>query len=96
MRPSSYPEGMTFEESYNEASNSVPIAQLWHQSGSCPEGTIPIRRITEADIFRQSSVQRFGRMNLQNNFNLSSKAGSQPVIEVYLTNHKNFICISNN
>ncbi|KAK9027714.1 hypothetical protein V6N11_067537 [Hibiscus sabdariffa] len=36
--------------------------QLWRMSGeSCPEGTIPIRRTTEADMLRASSVTRFGR-----------------------------------
>ncbi|OEL17705.1 hypothetical protein BAE44_0021276 [Dichanthelium oligosanthes] len=36
--------------------------QLWAASGeSCPEGSVPIRRITEADVFRASSVRRFGR-----------------------------------
>ncbi|XP_027361457.1 uncharacterized protein LOC113869363 [Abrus precatorius] len=36
--------------------------QLWTLSGeSCPEGTIPIRRTTEQDMLRASSVSRFGR-----------------------------------
>uniref|UniRef100_A0A5B6Z0V5 Neprosin PEP catalytic domain-containing protein n=2 Tax=Davidia involucrata TaxID=16924 RepID=A0A5B6Z0V5_DAVIN len=36
--------------------------QLWSISGeSCPEGTIPIRRTTEKDILRASSIRRFGR-----------------------------------
>ncbi|KAK1408694.1 hypothetical protein QVD17_40685 [Tagetes erecta] len=36
--------------------------QLWSLSGEyCPEGTIPIRRTTEQDVLRASSVQRFGR-----------------------------------
>lgn len=36
--------------------------QLWSLSGeSCPEGTVPIRRTTEHDILRASSVRRFGR-----------------------------------
>ena len=37
-------------------------AQLWAASGeSCPEGYVPIRRTTEADVLRASSVRRFGR-----------------------------------
>ncbi|KAF5208167.1 putative carboxyl-terminal proteinase, partial [Thalictrum thalictroides] len=36
--------------------------QLWRTTGeSCPEGTIPIRRIKEVDLLRASSVQKFGR-----------------------------------
>lgn len=30
-------------------------------SESCPEGTIPIRKTTEQDVLRASSVRRFGR-----------------------------------
>ncbi|KAK1279418.1 hypothetical protein QJS04_geneDACA002771 [Acorus gramineus] len=36
--------------------------QQWRSSGeSCPEGTVPIRRTTEADVLRASSIGRFGR-----------------------------------
>lgn len=36
--------------------------QLWAESGeSCPEGTVPIRRTTEKDVLRASSLRRFGR-----------------------------------
>ncbi|XP_027347019.1 uncharacterized protein LOC113858531 [Abrus precatorius] len=39
--------------------------QLWSLYGeSCPEGTIPIRRTTEQDMLRASSVSRFGRKNI--------------------------------
>jgi len=38
------------------------LPQAWRRSGeSCPEGTIPVRRTTEADVLRASSVARFGR-----------------------------------
>ncbi|KAL2560042.1 hypothetical protein Fot_04781 [Forsythia ovata] len=44
--------GMFFEENF----------QLWSLSGeSCPEGTVPIRRTTEQEILRASSLSRFGR-----------------------------------
>ncbi|KAI4328193.1 hypothetical protein L6164_020569 [Bauhinia variegata] len=40
--------------------------QLWSMSGeSCPEGTIPIRRTTEQDMFRASSIHRFGRKSIR-------------------------------
>ncbi|KAL3501153.1 hypothetical protein ACH5RR_035602 [Cinchona calisaya] len=36
--------------------------QLWSMSGeSCPEGTVPIRRTSEQDILRASSIRRFAR-----------------------------------
>lgn len=41
---------------------TVESLQLWAVSGeSCPEGTVPIRRTTEADMLRASSLRRFGR-----------------------------------
>nr|GMD13328.1 uncharacterized protein LOC107814626 [Ipomoea batatas] len=36
--------------------------QLWSLSGeSCPEGTVPIRRTSEQDVLRASSISEFGR-----------------------------------
>jgi hypothetical protein len=36
--------------------------QAWTRSGeSCPEGTVPVRRTTEADVLRASSARRFGK-----------------------------------
>ena len=36
--------------------------QLWSFLGeSCPQGTIPIRRTTEQDLRRASSITTFGR-----------------------------------
>ncbi|KAG7586570.1 Neprosin activation peptide [Arabidopsis thaliana x Arabidopsis arenosa] len=57
MDPPEIPEGYSKDdESYEEDS------QLWSLSGeSCPEGTIPIRRTTEQDMLRASSVSGFGR-----------------------------------
>jgi hypothetical protein len=37
-------------------------SQLWEESGeSCPEGSVPIRRTTEKDVLRASSIGRYGR-----------------------------------
>jgi hypothetical protein len=37
------------------------LPQTWRSSGEwCPEGTIPVRRTTEGDLLRASSVGRFG------------------------------------
>ncbi|KAK1376580.1 DUF239 domain-containing protein/DUF4409 domain-containing protein [Heracleum sosnowskyi] len=46
----------------NPADSESENYQLWSVSGeSCPEGTVPIRRTTEQDVLRASSVRRFGR-----------------------------------
>ena len=62
MRPSSYPEGFSFDEINDVSSNSEPeFTQPWHLNGRCPEGTIPIRRTKEEDLLRASSVANYGR-----------------------------------
>ncbi|KAH9776287.1 hypothetical protein KPL71_006661 [Citrus sinensis] len=54
--PPARPKGDEREETATES------LQLWTDSGeSCPEGTVPIRRTTEKDILRASSIKRFGR-----------------------------------
>lgn len=46
----------------NSTEAATEVFQLWTHSGeSCPEGTIPIRRITEKDVSRADSVEKFGR-----------------------------------
>lgn len=63
MRPSFHPEGLFDENKLaeNKEKPSVPITQLWHANGKCPEDTIPIRRTKEEDVLRASSVKRYGR-----------------------------------
>ncbi|XP_028798387.1 uncharacterized protein LOC114753845 [Neltuma alba] len=65
MRPSFHPEKSMLEKSEVSA-KLQPVAQLWKQSGSCPEETIPIRRIGKEDILRAKSIQQFGKKNLKN------------------------------
>ncbi|KAF1872847.1 hypothetical protein Lal_00015947 [Lupinus albus] len=58
-RPLNPPEKPKDHRQMEELSENF---QLWSLSGeSCPEGTIPIRRTTEQDMLRASSVSRFGR-----------------------------------
>ncbi|XP_028777886.1 uncharacterized protein LOC114734417, partial [Neltuma alba] len=47
------------------SSKSKPIVQPWHQVGSCPNRTIPIRRTRKEDILRASSIQQLGKKNLK-------------------------------
>ncbi|XP_038698969.1 uncharacterized protein LOC119996414 [Tripterygium wilfordii] len=58
MRPSVYPEGALGNMESEKGSKS--FTQLWQLNGRCPQGTVPIRRITEEDILRASSIERFG------------------------------------
>ncbi|VFQ76435.1 unnamed protein product [Cuscuta campestris] len=71
MRPSYHPEGLFKDEKLstlkdvNDEPNPIPH-QLWHLSGRCPEGTIPIRRTKEDDLLRVSSTfKRYGKKKLK-------------------------------
>ncbi|KAK1285922.1 hypothetical protein QJS10_CPB20g00472 [Acorus calamus] len=57
MKPLSYPKG--FEHAKNIVKSE--LHQPWHLNGTCPEGTIPIRRIQKSDLMRAASLENFGR-----------------------------------
>ncbi|XP_020574765.1 uncharacterized protein LOC110020846 isoform X2 [Phalaenopsis equestris] len=64
LRPAFHPEGLYDERKVasDQSNNGAhSIAQLWHQSGRCPKGTVPIRRTRREDILRASSVKRYGK-----------------------------------
>uniref|UniRef100_A0A7N2LFU9 Neprosin PEP catalytic domain-containing protein n=1 Tax=Quercus lobata TaxID=97700 RepID=A0A7N2LFU9_QUELO len=83
MRPSSYPEGFSFDEINDVSSNFEPeFTQPWHLNGRCPEGTIPIRRTKEEDLLRAGSVENFGRKKYHTNAHTSN---NDPQIHEYAT-----------
>ncbi|CAH1433952.1 unnamed protein product [Lactuca virosa] len=48
------------------------VKQLWNSKGeSCPQGTIPIRRQTESEIFTSDSISTFGKRTSRNDFSPS-------------------------
>ncbi|CAN6373653.1 unnamed protein product [Urochloa humidicola] len=57
MRPSYHPGALHDDSDIAPH----PITQTWHQNSKCPENTIPIRRTTEEDILRASSVGSYGK-----------------------------------
>ncbi|CAN6345425.1 unnamed protein product [Urochloa humidicola] len=59
--PVERPRGSGLVVDSDEKDEDEVLPQAWRRSGeSCPEGTIPVRRTTEADVLRASSVSRFG------------------------------------
>ncbi|KAJ0755132.1 putative neprosin [Helianthus annuus] len=47
---------------HNSSDETINTFQLWAESNEfCPEGTVPIRRTTETDVLRASSLKQFGR-----------------------------------
>ncbi|XP_004501481.3 protein neprosin-like [Cicer arietinum] len=53
----------------NSLNASSDVFQTWQKSGSCPEGTVPIRRILKEDLLRVSSLDRFGQKPIEPFFN---------------------------
>lgn len=60
MMPSYHPEGL-YRDGKKVGKGESGIAQLWHKSGRCAHGTIPVRRTREEDLLRASSIQSFGK-----------------------------------
>ncbi|XP_018482156.1 uncharacterized protein LOC108853209 isoform X1 [Raphanus sativus] len=71
---------------------SKPItSQIWSKSGTCPKGTIPVRRVSREDIIRASSPSHFGRktprrydfldnaLKHKGNFNITAERLGQPL-----------------
>ncbi|XP_042960351.1 uncharacterized protein LOC122295408 [Carya illinoinensis] len=44
-----------------DSSPAPALSQTWQKSGSCPLGTVPIRRIRKQDLLRAASLEHFGR-----------------------------------
>ncbi|RAL43050.1 hypothetical protein DM860_009832 [Cuscuta australis] len=61
MRPEYQPEGLMGLEKEGSGERTIPVTQLWHMNGHCPEGTVPIRRTNKEDVLRASSVKKFGK-----------------------------------
>lgn len=64
MRPSYIPVPDSIKSQNHSSSRSIPL-QVWQRSGSCPKGTIPIRRVSKQDLLRFYDIERFGRKNPQ-------------------------------
>lgn len=61
MRPSSDVLTETSTTAKNKTYEVVQAFQTWQKSGTCPNGTIPIRRIHREDLLRAASLDQFGR-----------------------------------
>ncbi|KAI4376970.1 hypothetical protein MLD38_014670 [Melastoma candidum] len=46
---------------------SLLASQTWRKNGSCPIGTVPIRRVRKQDLLRATSVGEFGKKYLPSN-----------------------------
>ncbi|KAJ0724853.1 putative neprosin [Helianthus annuus] len=67
MRPIYHPNPVddtkvsSMMNSTTDGRSSSSITQLWHSTGKCPKGTIPVRRTKKVDVLRASSIKSFGK-----------------------------------
>ncbi|RWR72566.1 NEP-interacting protein 1 [Cinnamomum micranthum f. kanehirae] len=64
-------------------STSKPLEQLWHKSGSCPGGTIPIRRTRRRDLLGAISSQGFGVKASSSEFEVSKSLFGDDVTRLF-------------
>lgn len=62
------------------------VVQAWHATGEvCPEDTVPIRRTTEKDLLRASSLRRYGRKPVRQGVRRDSTSSGHEVCGSYKT-----------
>ncbi|MBA0876793.1 hypothetical protein Goshw_028594, partial [Gossypium schwendimanii] len=84
-------DGVMMTAEVEEEEEGEEHVQLWRMSGeTCPEGTIPIRRTTEQDLLRASSVRRFGRKPRRRVRRDSTSNGHEVSPELYGDNYPRF------
>ncbi|KAK9683838.1 hypothetical protein RND81_10G168000 [Saponaria officinalis] len=71
----------------NKSSTLKTPGQTWQKSGSCPKGTIPIRRVRKRDLLRFSNLERFGRKSPPIATNSSNKGQLYPDRTVVVNNN---------
>ncbi|KAL5071722.1 hypothetical protein RYX36_022609 [Vicia faba] len=65
----------------DEESYMTVTSQIWQKNGSCPKGTIPIRRIRKRELLKACSIDEYGRkkpsfLNRQVNHRLNNNLDS--------------------
>ncbi|KAM5565970.1 protein neprosin [Rosa sericea] len=78
--------------------SSMMVTQPWKKNGSCPEGTIPVRRIRKEDLLRASSVEAYGRKKHSSSrphvLHESSTSHSNRTVNVQQANHSKAILLT--
>lgn len=49
------------KNSKDSSLNLTPVPHVWQKSGSCPAGTVPIRRPRERELLKANSVEEYAR-----------------------------------
>ncbi|KAB2627768.1 hypothetical protein D8674_032563 [Pyrus ussuriensis x Pyrus communis] len=75
--PSSSPSPSASNHVQNDHNSSQQVlSQIWQRSGSCPDGTIPIRRIQRRDLLRATGLEHFGKKPANSYHSINDEKGS--------------------
>ena len=75
--PSSSPSpGASNHVQNDHYSSQQVLSQIWQRSGSCPDGTIPIRRIRSRDLLRATGLEHFGKKPANSYHSTNDEKGS--------------------
>ncbi|KAL9226863.1 hypothetical protein vseg_002626 [Gypsophila vaccaria] len=77
MRPSFNLEQDVISDRNKSSSVEMP-QQTWQKSGSCPKGTVPIRRVRRSDLLRFGNLERFGKKSVPVASNISNNRQLNP------------------
>ncbi|KAK9102238.1 hypothetical protein Sjap_019492 [Stephania japonica] len=61
MRLTQAPPPSVEDRKEKDSSAKTILSQIWHRSGSCLEGTVPIRRVKKSELLRAKSLEDYGR-----------------------------------
>ncbi|BAF19546.1 protein neprosin [Oryza sativa Japonica Group] len=85
-RPKNYNLTIAVSSSSSSRVGEV-VVQAWHAAGEeCPEGTVAIRRTTEKDLLRASSLRRYGRKPARRNIRRDSTSNGHEHAVGYVNN----------
>ena len=51
----------TMKKQKDEESNVTVTSQIWQKNGSCPKGTVPVRRVPKKELLKARSFDEYGR-----------------------------------
>lgn len=78
MTPNYDPTEAKTRTKWDEKHSSITVtSQLWQKSGSCPKGTIPVRRIRKNELLKAYSVEHYGRKKPSFSHQVAQSSDSQ-------------------
>ncbi|KAM1834426.1 hypothetical protein ACFX13_016895 [Malus domestica] len=80
----------------NAEQSSRMVKQKWRKSGSCPPGTIPVRRVRKKELLRAGSVKDYGRkkQSTVSRHAAAAQFGDNKTVNVLRANHSKAILLT--